>query len=110
MANDYFKKLNAGNAIPFMEGREKGEKSDILDKALHFEDFGFITTENGECAVVAFTEIKDRFYFMNSVVTEMLHKVEADNMIGELSGHSIVFTMKANQKGTREYMAFEFVD
>lgn len=110
MANkDYFKKLNAGRAVAFMEGREKGDKSEILDEVLYFEDFAFINGENGECAVAIFTD-KPNFYFMNSVVTDMLHEIDADGMREELKEQPIRFTMRENQKGTREYLAFEFID
>lgn len=105
----YFTDLNPSKGIPFMDGRDKGESADIVGKWLHIDDFGFIKGDNGEFAVVSFAEDAEHFYFMNSIITEMLQKVNADSMRKYLGSQAIRFDMKTSAKG-RDYMTYEFAD
>ena len=105
--NNYFTDLNPSKGIPFMDGAEKGEKDEILGEWLHIEDFGFIEGENGEFAVLQIRERPGKFYFGNSIITEMLQKVSKDNMKKHLADNAVKFSMKTSEKG-RDYMTFEF--
>lgn len=102
----YFDKFNNGG-IPFMEGRYKGNISDILGETLHIVDFGFINGDNGEYAVFYTREHADVFYFGNAVITDMLKEVQRDGMEAELSEQDIVFELRTSKKG-RDYIAFRF--
>ena len=102
----YFDKFNNGG-IPFMEGRDKGNISDILGETLHIVDFGFINGDNGEYAVFLTAEHDDVFYFGNAVITDMLREVQKDGMESELAEQKIVFENRTSKKG-REYIAFRF--
>ena len=104
----YFDKF-VRKGIPFMEGREKGNLRDLLGKELHIEDFGFINGKDGKFAVMMFAEDADKFYFGNSIVTEMLETVDEDGMRKELAEQVIVFTMRVSKDRNQEYMAFDFV-
>lgn len=103
----YFDKFNNAG-IPFMEGREKGNLSDMLDKPLHIVEFGFINGEDGEYAVMAFAEDAERFYFGNSIITEMLHTVKDDGMCEELAEQAITFVKRTSRSGKRTYTAYVF--
>lgn len=103
----YFDKFNNAG-IPFMEGREKGNLSDMLDKPLHIVEFGFINGEDGEYAVMAFAEDAERFYFGNSIITEMLHTVKDDGMSDELAEQEITFVKRTSRNGKRTYTAYVF--
>ena len=105
----YFTQFN-NDGIPFMDGRDKGEREEILDKPLHMVDFGFIRGNDGEFAVMAFSEYPKKFFFGNSIVTEMLKKVNADSMKSHLAEQTITFTLKKSKESNREYMAFRFGD
>lgn len=108
MTENYFQNLN-NKGIPFMQGREKGQKEEYINRELHIDDFGFIDDpENGEYAVLSFVEEPKKFFFGNSVCTQMLKKVEADDMAEELVEHAIVFSKRISKKN-REYIGFEFV-
>ena len=109
MSENYFVNLN-NKGIPFMEGREKGQKEEYINRELHIVDFGFIDDpENGEYAVIAFAEEPTKFFFGNSVCTQMLKKVQEDEMEDELPNHTVIFTKRMSKKN-REYVGFEFVD
>ena len=103
----YFEDLNPSKGIPFMDGRDKGDNENLIGKRWHIDDFGFITGDNGEFAVVSFAEDNTHFYFMNSIITEMLQTVSKDAMRKQLSQVAIEFMMKTSKKD-REYMSFEF--
>lgn len=103
----YFSKFSR-KGIPFMEGREKGKLRDMTDRVLHIADFGFIDGDHGNFAVVLFAEDDARFYFANSIITEMLEEVERDGMREELAYQPIVLSMRKSQSGN-EYMTFEFI-
>ena len=93
--------------VPFMEGREKGDKAEILGKPLHIEDFGFINGQDGKFAVMLFSEIPDKFFFGNSIVTEMLQAVERDDMRKGLRECTITFKERVSKETKRTYIAFD---
>lgn len=66
------------NALPFMEGREKGELNSIKGQTVTIRDYGFM--ENGEESYVAFIidEVEDLFYFGGKVLTEQLNELDAE--------------------------------
>lgn len=101
----YFSKFK-NEGVPFMDGKTKGEKSEMLDKPLHMDDFGFISGNDGRFAVMHFVEMPDKFYFGNSVVTEMLEQVQADDMKGELAKVVITFTERKSKSG-RTYISYD---
>lgn len=97
-----------GNIIDFMVGRKKGEEHPPLKQVLTIENYDFLQGENGEYAVVIFKEDKENFYFMGSVVTEKLKKVdnallpsEKDEMLS--LGIEVVFE-QVTSKSKRKYM------
>ena len=104
----YFDKF-VRKGIPFMEGREKGNLRDMLERPLHIVDYGFIEGKDGRFAVIAFKEDADRFYFGNSIVTEMLEEVDADGMRDELAQQAIQFDLRVSKERGQEYMAFDFI-
>lgn len=104
--SNYFEKFNNGG-IAFMEGRDKGNLQDMLDKPLHIVDYGFIKNDEGEYAVMQFAEDGSKFYFGNSIITEMLHTVEDDGMKEALAEQPIKFFSRESKKG-RTYTGFKF--
>lgn len=103
---NYFEKFNNGG-IQFMEGREKGNLSDMLEKSLHIIDHGFIAGDDGDYAVMLFAEDAEHFYFGNSIITEMLKTVDADGMTAELAEQPIMFVQRESKRG-RTYTGFKF--
>lgn len=103
----YFDKFNR-EGIPFMEGRDKDKLDNVCGRMLHIDDFGFIEGKDGQFAVIAFQEEPTKFYFGNSIVTEMLKEVQNDGMKNELRKQVIVFD-KRTSKDNRVYTSFKFV-
>ena len=105
----YFSGLNGNKGIPFMEGRTKKDLTDVVNRQLHIEDYGFIQGDENEFAVICFEELPEFFYFGNAIITEALHQVDADGMKPMISSATVIFSKRMSKKG-REYMAFEFID
>lgn len=103
----YFDQFNAGEGIPFMEGRDKAVLADVVGNPVHIEDFGFIRGEDGDYACLALKEYPTVFFFGNAYITAMLKKVDNDNMRGALREQNVVFELKTSKRG-REYMSFKF--
>ena len=65
--------------LPLMEGREKGDTSELLGNISTINDYGFLPNENGEayaCFIV--DERPGKFYFGGTVMTDRLEQLEAD--------------------------------
>lgn len=65
--------------LPFMEGREKGETSELLGTVNTIREYGFLPNENGEM-YAAFTvdERPTKFYFGGTVITDRLLKLDSE--------------------------------
>lgn len=65
--------------LPFMEGREKGETSELLGTVNTINEYGFLPNDKGEmyaCFTVA--ERPGRFYFGGTVITDRLEQLESE--------------------------------
>lgn len=108
---DRAKKLNSGNGVPFMEGREKGEFFP-LNSIVTVDQFGFINGENGQYVVLSFREFPENFFFGSSVATEKFSLLEAENTPAEVAealeeGIPVIFTERKS-KNKRTYTTVEF--
>lgn len=108
----YFDKFNAGKGIPFMEGNDKMDMP--LDENLTIKDFGFIDGEDGEYAVIYFTEYPKNFAFGNAIITDNLRTMEGDfkshqAVLEVLENVTVKFFKKTSKKG-RDYIAVEFIE
>lgn len=110
MANsNYFKQFGRKEGVPFMESRDGASLKELRNQTVQIEEFDFIKTENGKCAVFTVRGVDDRFYFANQALNNMLEDVLKDNMSDELTQMCIHFLTKIS-KNNREYTTFEFVD
>lgn len=97
--------------LPLMEGREKGETSEILSQHLTITDYGFLPNEAGE-PYVCFTvkERANKFYFGGTVLTARLSELDAegyhDAIVAE--GLPVLMTEAKSKKGNRSYTNVEF--
>lgn len=106
----YFDKF-AHRGIPFMENRESGKMSDILNKVLHIEDYGWLTDDDGEqYPVIAFREDKKRFYFGGLALGEMLSQVDTDGMRDEVLKVGIKLSERTSRKAHRKYVGFDIIE
>lgn len=96
--------------LPFMEGREKGETSDLIGQISTISDYGFLTGDKGTDYVVFITkERSNTFYFGGQVLTDQLAQLEAEGYRDEIiaEGLPMLLTEKKS-KNKRSYTAVEF--
>lgn len=113
MVSAYFKSLTS-QGVPFMENRVKGDINDLINEDLHIVDYGFIRGRKGEYAVIAFKEYPKNFYFGGMVLTDILHRVDKDDMKEQLLGETMRLSMKDAKepdiKGeVYQYMIVDFI-
>lgn len=113
MASAYFKNLT-NQGIPFMNDRDRGDINDLVNKDLHIEDYGYIRGKKGEYAVIAFREYPNNFYFGGMVLTDILHRIDKDDMKEQLLGEILRLSMKEAKDPDRDgnkyqYMVVDFI-
>lgn len=113
MASAYFKNLTS-QGVPFMDKRTKGDINDLLDEDLHIVDYGYIRSRKGDYAVIAFKEYPDQFYFGGMVLTDILRRIDKDNMKEQLLGETLRLSMKNAKEPDRDgniyqYMVVDFI-
>lgn len=113
MASAYFKNLTS-QGVPFMDKRTKGDINDLLNEDLHIVDYGYIRGRKGDYAVIAFKEYPDQFYFGGMVLTDILRRIDKDNMKEQLLGETLRLSMKDAKEPDRDgniyqYMVVDFI-
>jgi len=104
----YFNKYER-KGIDFMDNRTKGELSDLSTLAeFYIEDYGYIHTDKGECAVFCVRSIDDMFYFGNSILLEILHGVDEDGEKERLLNTAVSVEKVTNRNGNRSYWKWTF--
>ena len=97
--------------LPLMEGREKGDTSELLAQVTTINEYGFLPNEAGEpYAVFTVKERPNKFYFGGSVLTARLSELEAegyhDTIVEE--GLPVLMTTAKGKKSNRAYTNVEF--
>ena len=107
---DYLKNKHA--RLEIMEGREKADVQDILNKNIHIDNFDFLNGEDGEYAVFTITEDENNFYFASSVLTQELKDIEKDGMKEDAINETISIKLyeRKSKNGKRTYIAVEYLD
>lgn len=96
--------------LPLMEGREKGDTSELLGQVSTINEYGFLPNENGEAyAVFTVKERPTKFYFGGTVLTDRLSRLEAEGYHEAIveEGLPILMTEKKS-KNKRSYTNVEF--
>jgi hypothetical protein len=104
-----FTRFNAGKGITFMDTCEKAQITELFDKVVHITDYGYIKGDTGEYAVLTVEETPGKFYFANSIVTDMLHEVDEQGLKGEIKDAPIKFVKRVSKRG-RNYVGYEFLE
>lgn len=97
--------------LPLMEGREKGETSELIGQISTINDFGFLPNEAGEpYAVFTVKERPSKFYFGGSVLTARLTDLEAEGYHDAIveEGLPVLLTDAKSKKTNRTYVNVEF--
>lgn len=97
--------------LPFMEGREKGETTELIGQVITITDYGFLKKDGEEGEYVAFitAERSNKFYFGGMVLTEQMAQLEAEGYRGAVQseGLPLLMTTKKSKNG-RSYTNIEF--
>lgn len=97
--------------LPLMEGRDKGETSELLGQISTINEYGFLPNEAGEPYVV-FTvkERPSKFYFGGSVLTARMTELESEGYHDEIveNGLPILLSETRSKKTNRNYTNVEF--
>jgi hypothetical protein len=101
--------MNAGQGIPFMEGRTKGEVKDLYDQEVVIKDFGYINGEDGDYLVFIVEDNEKEFFFGASVITDSFKKFDEED-VAEIRSEGLPTKLyeRKNKKGNRTYQAVEF--
>ena len=97
--------------LPLMDGRDKGETSELIGQVSTISDYGFIPNDAGEAYVVFnVKERSDKFYFGGSVLTARMLDLENegyhDAIVAE--GLPVLFTEEKSRKTNRMYTNVKF--
>lgn len=98
-----------GNSLPFMEGREKADLSDLYDKNLTLIDYGFLNDENGDrysCFIVK--EDTSNFYFGGKVLTSDLEDLDADGYGDEIRKEGLPILLYHKEGKRFNYTAVKY--
>ena len=97
--------------LPLMEGRDKGETSELLGQISTITDYGFLPNEAGEpYAVFTVKERPSKFYFGGAVLTARLTELEAEGYHDEIveDGLPVLLAETRSKKNNRTYTNVEF--
>ena len=101
--------MNAGQGIPFMEGRTKEDVTKLLGKIVTVDNYGFINGDDGEYLVFAIEEDSNAFYFGGLVMTEHFKQFsDFEKKEIERDGIPCLLQKVLNKKGKREYVNCTF--
>lgn len=97
------------NALPLMQGRDKGNFNDIKERPVTIYDFGFMQDGADEYVVFTIAEDKDHFYFGGLVITENLKSLDSEGYANEIRsiGLPVMFNDKVG-KNNRTYTAVTY--
>lgn len=102
-------KMNSGKGIEFMQGKDKGEMIEILNKACTIRDYDFINGDDGEYVVFIIDEIEDEFFFGGKVLTDNMKQfTDEEHEEIKANGLPVLLTEQKSKKTKRPYVAVEF--
>lgn len=97
--------------LPFMEGRDKGETSELIGQVSTITDYGFIPNDAGEPYVVFIVkERSGKFYFGGTVLTARMTELDADGYRDAIleDGLPMLLTESKARKSNRTYTNVKF--
>lgn len=95
--------------LPLMEGKEKGDIDDLMDKVVTINGYGFLQGDTGNYAVFTVKEDDENFYFGGMVITDALEELEGDGYRSEILQDGLPIRLsKKMSKNKRNYTSCEF--
>lgn len=97
--------------LPFMDGREKGDTSELLGQVSTINEYGFLPSEDGSMyAAFTVSERSGKFYFAGSVLTDRLIQLDQEGYGTAIreEGLPVLMTTAKAKKSNRTYTNVEF--
>lgn len=97
--------------LPFMDGRDKGDASELLGQISTITDYGFLPNDAGEpYAVFIVKERPTKFYFGGAVLTARLSDLDAEGYHDAIveEGLPMLLTEQKAKKSNRTYTNVTF--
>lgn len=97
--------------LAIMEGREKGETSELLGQISTITDYGFLPNDAGEpYAVFIVKERAKKFYFGGAVLTARLSDLDAEGYHDAVveEGLPVLMAEQKGKKSNRTYVNVTF--
>lgn len=97
------------NKIQIIEGREKGENSEIVGKIVTIVDYDFIRDDEKEYVVYIIRENPDLFFFGGKLLSEQLRQLDQMGARDQIKNDGLPMKLipKKSLKG-RTYYSVEF--
>lgn len=97
-------------ALPFMEGREKGDAAELVGMISTISEYGFMRGDDGhDYAVFIVKERSKHFYFGGTVLTDQLQQLEAEGYHQDIVDEGLPMLLSQKKsKNNRAYINVEF--
>lgn len=100
------------SGLPFMEGLDKGETSDLLGQVLNVVEYGYMNGDDGEYVVFIVRENDEHFFFGSTVVTSAFKQLDATiqpEVLKEILELGLPIKLTERQsKSKRKYIKVDF--
>lgn len=94
--------------IAFMQGKEKGELTELFDRVVTVRNYDFIHGDDGEYLVFIIDEDENNFYFGGSVLTSNFKEFDKDDK-KEIIENGLKIKLQ-NKKGKKHnYTSVEYI-
>ena len=100
------------SCLPFMEGLDKGETSDLLGQVVNVIEYGYMNGDDGEYVVFLIRENEEQFFFGSTVVTSAFKQLDATiqpEVLKEILELGLPIKLSERQsKSKRKYIKVDF--
>lgn len=100
------------SGLPFMEGLDKGETSELLGHTVNVIEYGYMNGDDGEYVVFLIKENEEQFFFGSTVVTSAFKQLDATiqpEVLKEILELGLPIKLSERQsKSKRKYIKVDF--
>lgn len=100
------------SGLPFMEGLDKGETSELLGQTVNVIEYGYMNGDDGEYVVFLIKENEEYFFFGSTVVTSAFKQLDATiqpEVLKEVLELGLPIKLTERQsKSKRKYIKVDF--
>lgn len=99
-----------GAQLPFMDGREKGESTDLVGMISTIRDYGFLKSDDDrEYVVIIVDEDKKHFFFGGTALSDQMRKLDDEGYGDEIRQDGLPMLLSEKKsRNNRKYINVEF--